>query len=79
MVAANTDVFDMILEVDCRLCYKTYLIFLRREDYTLWISGSGFVQDVLSYLTAGERELLISSTCSDCFDKLFPPDVDNDA
>ena len=42
-------------------------------------AGSGFIQDVLWYLTAGERELLISKTCSNCFDKLFPPDVDNDA
>jgi hypothetical protein len=79
MVAANTNLFDMVLEADCRLCYKTYLIFLRREDYTSWMSGSGFVQDILPYLTAGERELLISNTCSDCFDKLFPPDVDNNA
>ena len=65
--------------IQCRMCDNIYLIMYNREDMVDWLSGSGFIQDILPYLTAGERELLISSTCSDCFDKLFPPDVDNDA
>ena len=78
MVAANVDKFDMFLDVKCRMCYKTYVIFLHEKDFTDWLFGSGFIQDLLPYLTDGERELLISSTCSDCFDQLFPPDLDND-
>lgn len=78
MVAANTEKFDLILDVKCRLCYKDYVVFLMKDDYFSWLSGDGFIQDILPYLSSGERELLISSTCSDCFDKLFPPDVDND-
>ena len=80
MVAVNSSLFDLILDVKCRLCYGNYYVFLMKEDYTNWLSGNGdvFIQDIMPYLSAGERELLISSTCSDCFDKLFPPDLDND-
>lgn len=78
MVAVNSSLFDLILDVKCRFCYKDYYVFLMKKDYTNWVSGDGFIQDIMPYLSAGERELLISSTCSDCFDKLFPPDLDND-
>lgn len=78
MVAANTEKFDLILDVKCRLCYKDYVVFLMKDDYFSWLSGDGFIQDILPYLSSGERELLISSTCSDCFDKLFPDDLDSD-
>jgi hypothetical protein len=78
MVAINSSSFDMILNIKCRLCYKYYIVFLMKKDYTAWVCGDGFIQDIMHYLSCGERELLISATCSDCFDKLFPSDLDND-
>jgi hypothetical protein len=30
------------------------------------------IQKAMPYLTADEREMFISGTCSDCWDKLFP-------
>jgi len=44
-----------------------------RSDMLDWLSGQGFIQDVMPYLSDAERELLLSKTCGDCFDKLFPP------
>jgi hypothetical protein len=52
-------------------------IFYNREDMVDWLSGSLPIQDAMPYLTIGERELLISGTCNDCFDILFPS-LDND-
>jgi hypothetical protein len=44
-----------------------------REDMVSWLSGSGYIQDIMDYLTPAERELLISGTCGKCFDTLFSP------
>lgn len=44
--------------------------------FEAWRNGA-FIQDAMSELSAGARELLISGTHSDCFDALFPPDEDD--
>jgi len=63
--------------VQCRLCGRTYSLLYNRQDMVDWLNGSLFIQDAMPYLSASERELLISATCGDCFDKLFPaPDLD---
>jgi hypothetical protein len=50
-----------------------------RKDMLDWLAGKDFIQDLMPYLSAAERELLISKTCGSCFDKLFLPlDTDND-
>ena len=43
-----------------------------------WKNDEGCIQDVLPYLSSGDRELLLSATCSKCFDKMFEGDLDND-
>ena len=63
--------------VDCRICGDAHTILADEKDVCHWQDGS-LIQDVMSYLTAEERELLISGTCGDCFDKMFPPEVDNE-
>lgn len=72
MVAVANNI-DTIIEPMCRICNATFTIFVNGDDLTDWMSGRDFIQNILSYLTAGERELIISGTCSSCFDKLFPP------
>ena len=62
---------DFVLPIECRMCGKSFDIHCKEKDYKDWRSGKGYIQDVLSYLSASERELLISETCGDCFDKLF--------
>lgn len=78
MVCLNTKMFDMFVEAKCRMCAGHFVMFVKSKDYLKWKYGEGFIQDLLPYLSAGERELLISGTCSDCFDNLFPP-LDNTA
>lgn len=56
--------------VNCEYCGKEFLININSEDLFKWQNGS-FIQDVFDYLTPSERELIISGTCNDCFDKLY--------
>lgn len=77
MVAFNADTFDSFVRIHCRFCDAEHAIFLKYHDYFAWKNRDGFIQDVIPYLSNAERELLISNTCGDCFDKLFPP-LDNE-
>jgi len=73
MVAANHDVFD----VTCKYCGITYQILADREDLDSWMNGNRYIQDLLAYLSPAERELLISGTCDNCWNQMFP-EVDED-
>ena len=74
MVAAYNDV----LEVPCKHCGISYTILANREDVAAWTMGQGYIQDLLGYLSAGERELLISGTCDNCWKNMFGDDLDDD-
>lgn len=61
--------------VICRMCSKRYTFMIDPEDYFAFQHGT-FAQDAFPYLSAAEREMMISQTCGPCFDKLFPEDED---
>ncbi len=61
----------------CNVCKNQTEMMVRFEDYAAWERGRGnpsgpLIQDAMPYLTADEREVLISGTCGECFDKMFP-------
>lgn len=56
--------------VKCRSCGETQIIYAFSNDVELWESGLN-IQESMPYLTPGEREMLISGTCDNCWDKLF--------
>ncbi len=58
--------------VPCKVCGLVYSILLNEKDYDDWQENKGYIQDLLSYLTSAERELLISQTCDACWQKLYP-------
>ena len=72
MVATDKNVYD----VQCRQCGVVYNILANRDDIQAWLSGSGYIQDILGYLSAAERELLISGTCDVCWKFMFGSDED---
>ena len=74
MVAAYND----ILEVPCKHCGIMYTILADREDVKKWLAGEGYIQDLLAYLSDGERELLMSGTCDNCWKNMFGEDFDID-
>jgi endogenous inhibitor of DNA gyrase (YacG/DUF329 family) len=68
--------YDSMYDIRCLHCDRVFRIQCDRADLNDWMKGEKSIQNALSYLTAGERELLISGTCGDCFDKMFPLDLD---
>ena len=66
----NKEIEKKELEVRCKLCNSLKKVVCESTDYKDWKKGKGLIQDVMSYLSADERELLISGICGDCFDSL---------
>lgn len=54
----------------CPICNRTNEITVREADVPLWLAGT-LVQDAFPYLSADEREMLISGICPDCWENLF--------
>lgn len=63
---------DHKIPVSCNMCGDSKEIGVNKGDYEKWARREGCIQDLLPYLPASDRELLISGTCDDCFTKLFP-------
>ena len=61
----------MPLTKACARCKRQYQLMVNIKDHDRWLEGE-LIQDAMPYLTADERELLISGFCGPCFDKLFP-------
>ena len=49
-----------------------------RRGYKKWKDGKGYIQDILNYLSADDRELMLSETCGKCFDKMFPQEEEEE-
>ena len=62
--------FDRVLLIKCLMCRKEYQIPCFLEDAKSYKAGEK-IQDCFPYLSAGDRELLISQVCNDCFDSAF--------
>lgn len=63
-------VIKATIEAKCDMCGKVHTIKTTYEDIKAYQDGA-LVQDVFPYLSPGERELIISGTCGECFDNLF--------
>ena len=59
------------LKVSCSHCGCVYSLLVNMEDVIKWQADMGLIQDLMPYLSADERELLISRTCGSCWDNLF--------
>lgn len=56
----------------CVVCGKQHEFILDNEAYANWQYGE-YIQNSFPDLSAADREILISGTCDECFDQLFPP------
>jgi hypothetical protein len=66
------------IEIKCKVCGQTKTIMADPSDIEKWKSGEGHIQDILHYLPADQRELLISGICGICFDEMFPPEEEGE-
>lgn len=75
-MATTNKEMDMRLVLQCQNCGKTKTVEVNAVDFAAWQKGK-LIQDALGYLSVEERELLISSLCSSCFDEMCYEDVDD--
>ena len=62
----------------CSICGKMNKVEVYKKDFEAWQNGV-LIQNAMPYLSAEERELLITGTCSECWDKMWgEPDEDED-
>ena len=54
----------------CPFCGEEWSITVSAVDFATWQEGE-LIQNAFPYLSAGERELLISGICTDCQKKIF--------
>lgn len=59
------------MNIRCKSCGNVYSLMINPEDVILWQAGEGYVQELFFYLSAGERELIISQTCNGCWKELY--------
>ena len=54
----------------CNKCKDQVEMSVNIDDYTSWENGE-LIQNAMPYLTADEREVLISGICGPCFGGLY--------
>ena len=60
---------DMI-QATCQHCKESSELAVNKQDIIDWTAGK-YIQDAMPYLSADERELLISGTCGKCWENMF--------
>ena len=61
---------SIIITINCPICGKEHEVEVSENAFYEWQNGK-CIQDAMPYLTADERELLISHTCGDCWAEMF--------
>lgn len=59
------------IETTCPFCGQTHEVIVDAIDYLVWEVGDVPAQNAFPYLSADEREMLISGICSECWAKTF--------
>lgn len=67
MIATN----NQAINVQCERCGINYSMLVDKDDIMDWILDEGYIQELMPYLSASERELLISGTCDNCWKMLY--------
>ena len=61
---------EVIVVTQCPFCGRANEIAVNEADYWDWDDGM-LAQDAFPYLSANEREMLISGICPTCWEKMF--------
>lgn len=59
----------------CPHCGKTSTVELEELAFDNWVGGM-FIQDAFPQMSPDEREVMITGTHPECWDKIFPPEED---
>ena len=62
---------DFGVPVQCRICGEKYMFIMDKEKFYKLTQTHELIQNIFPDLDRGWRELLISGTCPDCWDRIF--------
>lgn len=68
---------DLIVEMFCPLCRKRHFVHTREEDFLAWKNGT-LIQKAMPYLSAEQREQLVTEICPHCQKKIFGSDEEEE-
>ena len=68
---------EYVILTVCPICHEITEIAVNECDYWDWQDGM-LAQNAFPYLTAAERESLISGICPTCWDEMFSSEISDD-
>ena len=68
---------EVSIVTECPFCGHANFVEVNEDDYFDWQDGE-LAQNAFPYLSADEREMLISGICPKCWDSMLPPDPDEE-
>ena len=69
----KTNHYEVTIVTCCPFCGRGNEVEVNEMDYLDWSDGE-LAQVAFPYLSADEREMLISGICPDCWDDMFGGD-----
>jgi len=66
--------YPYTISLICPICGKVHFVEVAMEDYMAWEVGGKLAQEAFPYLSATEREQLISQLCPKCQESIFGPE-----
>jgi hypothetical protein len=64
------------LSISCPFCGNKNTVMVESQDYADWRNGK-LAQDAFDYLSADDREIIISGVCPTCWSQTFGDDEDD--
>ena len=64
-------ILDYTIHVPCVECHNKFDLQITKKDFDKYMPHQEPIQKIFWYLTADERELLISRMCGVCYDHMF--------
>lgn len=68
---------EVSIVTECPFCGHANFVEVNENDYLDWQDGE-LAQNAFPYLSADEREMLISGICPKCWDSMLPPEPEEE-
>lgn len=64
--------------LQCRMCGNPVKINIYPSDVEKYNTGKILVQHAFPYLSPADREMILSNTCGECWNRMFEGDIPDD-
>lgn len=66
------------LVCDCIRCNASHIMYVHETDLDRYCTTSSLIQDCFPYLSAAEREMIITGFCPECQEEIYSHFDDDD-